>query len=118
MYDFLSSESHSNLGEFWSAHIHHRSGSGLSKAAYCKNHGLVYHKYIYWEQKLLNLNKSEKLIKLIPIGIEQTGASSIVNPDSVASAGSKALCSLTLPTGAILQIFDKSALNALIVILR
>lgn len=115
MHDFLSSESHANLGEFWSAHLQHRSGSGLSKAAYCKNHGLVYHRYLYWEQKLLNLSKS---IKLIPIGIEQTGASSAVIPDSDHSDGVNALCSLTLPTGAILQIFDKSALNALIAILR
>ena len=36
----------------WQAHISAQRKSGLSRAAYCKEHNLSYHAATYWNRKL------------------------------------------------------------------
>jgi hypothetical protein len=114
-----SSESQVSLYDFWLKHIQQRNQSSLSKTAYCKEHGLAYHKYIYREQKLISQQNAP--IRLVPVQIVQPRIHSEPKP-SVGqlnpSAKVSVLCSLTLKTGAILQVYDPVALNMLITILR
>ena len=37
---------------FWEHHIKQWQSSGLSQAAYCRNHQLKAHRFYYWRQKL------------------------------------------------------------------
>lgn len=107
-----------NLEQSWATHIRHRDKSGLSKAAYCKQNNLAYHKYLYWEQKLL---KPDVASELIPVEIEQSSATQLMQ--SVAECGEAnkkqhLLCALNLRNGDVLQIYDATVLNVLITILR
>jgi hypothetical protein len=36
---------------FWHRHVNQWRESGLSKAAYCQQHSLVYHQMVYWCSK-------------------------------------------------------------------
>jgi hypothetical protein len=49
-----SSTAQSSLdrSEFWSDHISRWKKSGLSKAEYCRRHGLAKHSFLYWFKKL------------------------------------------------------------------
>jgi hypothetical protein len=114
-----SSKSQVNQEYFWLEHIKQRNQTSLSKNAYCKQHGLIYSRYLYWNQKLSS--RSNEPIKLVPVQI----AAPQVNlepksPNNQFSHTTKlsALCSVTLATGAVLQIYDPAALNTLIEILR
>ena len=107
-----------NLEQSWATHIRHRDKSGLSKATYCKQNNLAYHQYLYWEQKLL---KPDVESELIPVEIEQSSAKQLMQ--SVAECGETnkkqhLLCALNLRNGDVLQIYDATALNVLITILR
>jgi hypothetical protein len=39
--------------EFWSDHISRWKKIGLSKAMYCRHHGLAQHSFLYWFKKLV-----------------------------------------------------------------
>ncbi|MFV0476259.1 MAG: IS66 family insertion sequence element accessory protein TnpA, partial [Parahaliea sp.] len=45
----MSSTDHPNN---WQQHITTWQASALSGAAFCREHGLVYHRFTYWRQKL------------------------------------------------------------------
>ena len=47
---------------YWSEHIRLQHISGLSKSAYCREHNLANHKFMYWEKKLANSR-----VKLLPV---------------------------------------------------
>ncbi len=114
-----SSESQVSLESFWLNHVQRRNRSRLNKSAYCKKHGLAYHQYRYWEGKLsLQLNAQIKLVpvKIVHPPIQPEAISSIAQLDTPAK--SSALCSLTLNSGAVLQIYNPVVLNTLIAILR
>ena len=111
-------DTHHNLEQFWLDHIQRRSSGNLSKTAYCKKHNLVYHQYIYWEHKFLQTNDT---IELIPIEIEQNCINPLpqIIPEEVETNRKQhLLCSLNLKNGNVLQIFDTTALNVLVSILR
>ena len=42
----------SSKSEFWTAHIVGWRGSGLSQAAYCRQHGLELKRICYWRRRL------------------------------------------------------------------
>ena len=49
----------------WQAHISAQRKSGLSRAAYCKEHNLSYHAATYWSRKLSQAEK--KQTNLVPV---------------------------------------------------
>lgn len=108
----------SDLEQFWSAHIQQRELCSLSKSAYCKQNNLVYHKFLYWEHKLL---ESAGDAQLIPVEIDHRFVNSTVG-SALAQAEPNnmrhLLCALNLKNGHVLQIFDVAALNVLTAILR
>lgn len=40
------------LHEFWRSHVEHWRASGQTKAAYCRAHGLLKHRFSYWHRHL------------------------------------------------------------------
>ena len=51
--------------EQWQAIIKQRQASGLSAAAFCQQHNVVYHNFLYWRRKL-GQSVSHKLVPVIP----------------------------------------------------
>jgi hypothetical protein len=49
----------------WQAHISAQRKSGLSRAAYCKEHNLSYHAATYWSRKLSQVE--QKQTNLVPV---------------------------------------------------
>lgn len=43
---------HPDRHQFWQQALSDWQASGLSGAAYCKQESLVYHRFVYWRQKL------------------------------------------------------------------
>jgi hypothetical protein len=41
-----------NKAQFWQYHITAWQGSGLSQAAYCKQHEIKFHNFAYWRNRL------------------------------------------------------------------
>ena len=37
--------------QFWDQHLQAYPRSGLSRMAYCREHGLVYHQLLYWQKQ-------------------------------------------------------------------
>ncbi|MFT5889586.1 MAG: hypothetical protein ACI9BO_002414 [Zhongshania sp.] len=54
-----------NKAQFWQDHITAWQGSGLSQAAYCKQHEIKFHNFAYWRNRLSPAKESaSKLMKL------------------------------------------------------
>ncbi|MBB5188992.1 hypothetical protein HNQ57_003291 [Zhongshania antarctica] len=54
-----------NKAQFWQDHIAAWQGSGLSQAAYCKQHEIKFHNFAYWRNRLSPAKtQSAKLMKL------------------------------------------------------
>jgi transposase len=77
---------------YWQAHISAQRKSGLSRAAYCKEHNLSYHAATYWNRKL-SLPEQEqtnlvpvKFFSNIEINPAQTGRSGlkVILPNKIA----------------------------------
>ena len=49
----------------WQAIIKQWQASGLSAAAFCQQHNVVYHHFLYWRRKLGQL-VSNKLVPVVP----------------------------------------------------
>lgn len=49
----------------WKAIIKQWQASGLSAAAFCQQHNVVYHNFLYWRRKL-GLLVSNKLVPVVP----------------------------------------------------
>lgn len=45
--------------QYWQQQISACQAAGLSCAAYCKQHDISYHKFVYWRSKLSKLSKQE-----------------------------------------------------------
>ena len=104
---------------FWLEHIKLRNKSGLSKVGYCRKHGLIYCRYLYWDQKLKIQNGSVKLVAVQVEAQRNNIPAAIVAPQPLQQPVEiTLLCSLTLKTGAELKIHDAAALSTLIAILR
>ena len=96
-----------SLELFWREHIQLKKDSGLSGAAYCRQHELTCHQLYYWESKL----KPQ---------IEIESPSIAVKLDSrahSATSQSMVLCSLELKNGQHLKIHDETVLPLLISLL-
>lgn len=46
------STAHHSKRTYWEAHVTQYNASGMSKAAYCRKHNLVYHQFVWWQRRL------------------------------------------------------------------
>jgi hypothetical protein len=92
---------------YWSEQIRLKRASGLSSAAYCREHGISYNKFYYWANKL-TLAKP-KFTQLLPVK---------VNSGEMVSHSIDTKCTLKLKGGHELKVHDQSVLPLLISLLR
>ncbi|MDX5328039.1 MAG: IS66 family insertion sequence element accessory protein TnpB [Marinobacter sp.] len=52
-----------DLHQFWQQTLSDWQASGLSGAAYCKQESLVYHRFVYWRQKLTGRVESSEPVQ-------------------------------------------------------
>jgi hypothetical protein len=81
----------------WQAHISAQRESGLSRAAYCKEHNLSYHAATYWNRKL-SLPAQEQT-NLVPVRFSSNIA---INPGQAARSGLK----VVLPNKIVIEVGD------------
>lgn len=91
---------------FWREHIQLKQESGLSGAAYCRQHELLCHQLYYWESKFKL--QSEAVAPFIAIKL-QPRAANHPTPEAV-----RTVCSLELKNGLQLKIHDPIVLPLLI----
>ena len=94
---------------FWSEHIKLKQESGLSGAAYCRQHTLSCNRLYYWENKLMSQSKAESPFIEVKLN-SQINSYTIPRPTT-------ALCSLELNNGHQLKIHDQAVLPLLISLL-
>lgn len=85
--------------DFWKNHIDSQSVNNLSRKEYCKNNGLIYHRFCYWHRKL---ESSSKISPLIPVKIKSDNELSTI------------LGSIKLSNGSILNIHNLEAMAAIL----
>lgn len=83
-----------DLHQFWQQTLSDWQASGLSGAAYCKQQTLVYHRFVYWRQKLTSNSDSKAgspsgFALVAPVADDgTTGAGLTVSlPDGVSVSG-------------------------------
>jgi len=76
--------------QFWQEQVRLKQESGLSRADYCRKHGLVCSQLTYWERKL------DQPAVLVPVKVEE--AQSRIRPEVV--------CTLVFGGGIELKIHD------------
>lgn len=81
----------------WQAHISAQLKSGLSRAAYCKEHNLSYHVVTYWSKKLSAPLKEQT--NLVPV---RFASSSGITPASSAHSDLKVI----LPNKIAIEVGD------------
>ena len=97
----------------WKKHMTDFIGSGLSKKAYCKKHGVNYGSFFYWIKKLSPLKPfqskpivhKEAKAQLIPVKLSQP------MPEQIEST---LLCTLNLINGCALQIHNEQSLSLIL----
>jgi len=77
----------------WKQHLAQWQKSKLSKTAYCKQHDLNYHRFLYWNKKFSNA------ASLIPVKVAPPK-----------NTNTSALCFLELPSGHKLCVQSREAL--------
>ena len=78
---------------YWQSHIDTCKKTKLSHKAYCRQQGLAYHRFKYWQNKL-----KPKTLKAIPVQVQAFKRSDV-------------LCTLKFADGNELLVHDKSALS-------
>lgn len=81
----------------WQAHIFAQRKSGLSRAAYCKEHNLSYHAATYWSRKLSQVE--QKQTNLVPVRFSSDIA---LNTYQTARSGLKVI----LPNKIVIEVGD------------
>jgi hypothetical protein len=96
----------------WQAHISAQKKSGLSRAAYCKEHNLSYHTATYWSRKL-SIPEHEQT-NLVPV---RFSSNIEINPAQTARSGLKVI----LPNKIAIEVdddFSPAALTKLLTALE
>jgi|TARA_R100000789_G_scaffold55606_1_gene54161 hypothetical protein len=83
-----------DLHQLWQQTLSDWQASGLSGAAYCKQESLVYHRFVYWRQKLTSNTEPSK-----PVQTRSGFARVAPVPDAGAGAGAGAGLTVSLPGG-------------------
>ena len=86
--------------QLFKEHAVKQKDSGLSRLAYCRKHQLNYDHFNYWFRK-----DKKEVRQLVPVKLRQP-----VEPASFSSISATVLCTLTLRSGGVLQVHDKSLL--------
>ena len=86
--------------QLFKEHAAKQKDSGLSRLAYCRKHQLNYDHFNYWFRK-----ENKEVRQLVPVKLSQP-----VEPTSFPSISATVLCTLTLSSGSVLQVHDKSIL--------
>ena len=63
----ITQEEQQRKERHWQAHLSAQKKSGLSRAAYCREHKLSYHAASYWSRKLTQ--PEQKQTNLVPVKI-------------------------------------------------
>lgn len=94
--------------QYWSEQIKLKQASGLSRASYCRLHGIVCSQFSYWENKF----KSARLepSPLLPVKLTDNRLVSV--PVDTTK------CTLTFKSGHELKVHDQSVLPLLLSLLR
>jgi len=74
---------------YWHKHVVAQKASGLSRAEYCRQHGLSYHAMTYWQRKLGNPSHSTPT--LVPVPVEK-----IISPPVTGQAGVRVILNDTI----------------------
>ena len=115
MMELIEQESNHNpipansLELFWREHIQLKKESGLSGAAYCREHALMCHQLYYWESRLKPQRESE--LPFIAVKLDSRSV------PFVSSQPPEVLCSLELKNGQQLKVHDVAVLPLLISLL-
>jgi len=62
--------------EFWFSHIESCADSGLPQSEYCREHGLIYHRFIYWKIRWREALSSAPGPTFVPVPVQRPGFSS------------------------------------------
>ena len=76
--------------QFWQQHVAEWKASGLSGHAFCKQHSLTYHQFVYWRRRLSDPDSRD------PVSAGSSGFARVV--PVARGAGAEGL-TLTLPGG-------------------
>lgn len=95
--------------QYWKEHLTKQKKSGLPLTVYCREHQLNYDRFYYWVRKEKRVSP-----RLIPIEIQS------VAPENISAIRSEpsVLCTLTLRSGSILAVHDKSIVALVLSVLR
>lgn len=85
--------------DHWKQHVEQWRQTKLSQTAYCKQHALNYHQFLYWKHKFLN-----KVDGLIPVRLDSQQSASNMSTD----------CLLELASGHKLHIYNRETLLLLL----
>ncbi len=55
----------------WKFHIQSSLKSNMSHAAYCRQHNLIYHRFIYWKKKLSSAVQLSQSFALLKFGSQE-----------------------------------------------
>ena len=83
--------------DFWQPHVDAFNSMGITKVKYCKDHGVEYHKFLYWHQKLIRATTGN----LLPVQLKSAGSAN-------------ALCTVESPKGYRISIHTESALTKIL----
>jgi hypothetical protein len=85
------------LRKFWKAHMDKWEESGLPQKEYCRQHNLIYHRFVYWKARFKSINLPVKFVQV---------ASQPINPGP-------SFLKLHLPRGCQVEIPDNFSENTL-----
>lgn len=84
---------------YWREQIAEWNQSGLSGAEYCRRHQLIYHRFVYWRQKLDQPDTQSKTSTRISSGFVKVVSSSEHRASGL---------SVSLPNGMVIRGIDDS----------
>ena len=91
---------------FWDEHLCGWKESGLSQSAYCREHGLKLHRFLYWKKRLLPEKTAVSMVEL-PISVLKTRRLLPSAPPICIVFGGR--CRIEIPPG-----FDPASLEAVL----
>jgi len=110
---------------YWLKHVKAYKASGLNKHKYCNQHGIVYHRFLYWFDKLTpqtaqshmvnnidDKQKNQNLNQFIKVKLSSERDSALNQP-----CLSKPLCVLELKQGHRLFVHDEAILEKIFLLL-
>ena len=85
---------------YWQHHINACNENGQKKSVYCREQQLDYEQMMYWQKKLRN----DEQMSFIPIKLKKEHM----------QTNEQFICTLSMPSGCILKIYDERALSLIL----